>query len=143
MMGAVPTRLSHVTITATDFAAGLAFYDAALGALGLARSAEYGDEEEDQPQVEAAGWSAPGSAPVVWLVVGGEPTRGAHVCLRADGPGAVRAFHAAACAAGGRSHAAPRRWTVYRRGEFGAAVYDPGDNLVEVVSPEEPVSAAR
>jgi catechol 2,3-dioxygenase-like lactoylglutathione lyase family enzyme len=138
MMVSVPTRLSHVTITAADFAAGLAFYDTALGALGLARSAEYGDEEEDDAHVEAAGWSAPGTPPVLWLVVGAEPTRGAHVCLRTDGPAAVRNFYAAACAAGARPHTAPRRWTLYRRGEFGAAVYDPAGNLIEVVSAEEP-----
>jgi catechol 2,3-dioxygenase-like lactoylglutathione lyase family enzyme len=34
--------LDHVTITAADLPASLAFYDAALGALGLTRVVEFG-----------------------------------------------------------------------------------------------------
>jgi hypothetical protein len=48
----------------------------------------------------------------------------------------VETFHAAALAAGGRGHGAPRRWTLYRRGEFNAIVVDPAGNLIEAVAPE-------
>lgn len=54
--GRVPARLSDITITASDFAASLAFHHAALGALGLARVLEFGDEEQNDPEVEAASW---------------------------------------------------------------------------------------
>ncbi|MDT4934486.1 MAG: hypothetical protein QOK11_2378, partial [Pseudonocardiales bacterium] len=52
----MPATLDHATIVASGFAASLAFYDAALGALGLVRAAEFGDEEEEDADVEAAGW---------------------------------------------------------------------------------------
>ena len=127
--------LDHVTITATDFAAGLAFYDAALGALGLTRVLEFGDEEEDDAVIEAAGWGD-GTHAVLWLVAGAAPTSGVHVSLRAASRTAVEQFHAAALANGGRSHDAPRRWAIYRRGQFNAVVADPDGNLLEAVARE-------
>lgn len=132
----MPAGLDHVTIVASDFAAALAFYDAALGALGLVRSAEFGDEEADDPDVEAAVWSDPSGRAVVWLVTGAQPSRGAYVTLRAETRADVERFFAAACAAGGTPRTAPRRWAVYRRGDFGAAVADSHGNTVEVVAPE-------
>jgi catechol 2,3-dioxygenase-like lactoylglutathione lyase family enzyme len=127
--------LDHVTITAGDFAASLAFYDATLGALGLSRVVEFGDEEEEDADVEAAGWGA-GDSAVLWLVAGPAPTSGLHVSLRAASRAEVEAFHAAALAHGGRSHDAPRRWAIFRRGQFNAVVTDPDGNLLEAVAPE-------
>ncbi|MGI8759813.1 MAG: VOC family protein [Jatrophihabitantaceae bacterium] len=131
----MPARFDHLTISATDFAASLAFYDAALGAIGLRRIVEFGDEEDGGAALEAAGWGADGHA-VLWLVAGSEPTHGAHLCLRASSRGEVEAFHRAAVQHGGRSHDAPRRWALYRRGAFHAMVHDPDANLIEAVSPE-------
>lgn len=125
--------LSHVTVSASDFAASIAFYDAALGALGLRRLAEYGDEEEDAAPVEAAAWGS--AEPEFWLV-SAPATQRAHIAFRVDDRAAVDAFHAAALAAGGQSHAAPRRWMIYRRGRYGAIVRDPDGNLVEATAPE-------
>jgi catechol 2,3-dioxygenase-like lactoylglutathione lyase family enzyme len=48
----------------------------------------------------------------------------------------VEAFFTAGLAAGGRAHTAPRRWVLFRRGDFGAAVLDPDGNLIEVVADE-------
>jgi catechol 2,3-dioxygenase-like lactoylglutathione lyase family enzyme len=124
-----------VTISASDFAASLAFYDAALGALGLSRILELGDEEESDAAVEAVGWGS-GEAAVLWLVSGGRPTTGAHVCLRAAARTDVEAFHGAAVTHGGRSHQPPRRWAIYRRGDFVAGVFDPDGNLVQAVADE-------
>ena len=118
---------------AADFAASLAFYDAALGALGLTRLAEFGDEEEDQAPVEAVAWGS--EQPMLWLVQGA-PTRHVHLAFAAADRSAVDAFHAAAVAAGGVSSGAPRRWAIYRRGRYGAIVRDPDGNLVEVTAPE-------
>lgn len=128
--------LDHLTVTASDFAASLAFYDAALGALGLLRLVELVDEEEDAPVVEAAAWGIDGSEPVLWLVGGTTPTTGLHLRLRARRRHDVEAFHAAGVEGGGSEHAAPRRWTPYRRGEFNAIVRDPDGNLIEAVAPE-------
>lgn len=132
----MPARLDHVTICASDFTASLAFYDAALGALGLVRAAEYVDEEAEQASIEAAGWGPPDAAPVLWLVDADAPTRCAHLALRAGSRGEVEAFHAAALRAGGHSHDAPRRWAIFRRGEFNAVVYDPDGNRIEAVAAE-------
>jgi catechol 2,3-dioxygenase-like lactoylglutathione lyase family enzyme len=132
----VPAILSHTTLTASDFPASLAFYDAALAALGLSRVAEFGDEEEDEPDLEAAGWGTEDGAATFWLVAGQRVTRGAHVSWRVETRAAVEEFHAAALANGGSEHAAPRRWAIYRRGDFIASVLDPDGNLIEAVSGE-------
>jgi catechol 2,3-dioxygenase-like lactoylglutathione lyase family enzyme len=130
------TVLDHVTVTARDFAPSLAFYDAALGALGLVRIAELVDEEEEHPALEAAAWGRAGQGGIVWLVSGAEPTTGLHIQLRAESRQQVETFHDAALRAGGAGFAAPRRWMLYRRGEFNAIVTDPAGNLVEAVAPE-------
>ena len=126
-------RLDHVTITAADFAVSLAFYDAVFAALGWVRAVDLVDEEESDSPVEAVGWGDPAS---VWLVGGEHPTSGLHLALDAADAATVERFHAAAVAAGGRSHDAPRRWPIIARGLFNAIVYDPGGNLVEVLAPE-------
>jgi catechol 2,3-dioxygenase-like lactoylglutathione lyase family enzyme len=131
----VSASLDHVTITACDLAASLAFYDAALGALGMHRVVELVDEEEDEAATEAVAYG-PGDSALLWLVAGRAPTSGAHVSLRAGSAAQVEAFHAAALAHGGASHDAPRRWAIYRRGQFNAIVRDPDGNLVEAVAAE-------
>lgn len=128
--------LDNVTITAADFPVALGFYDAVLGALGLVRLDELVDEEEEDAAVEAVAWGRPDGRGVMWLVSGGTPTTGLHVRLRANSPAQVEAFHAAGVQAGGVAHAAPRRWPIYRRGEFNAIVRDPQGNLIEAVSAE-------
>jgi catechol 2,3-dioxygenase-like lactoylglutathione lyase family enzyme len=135
-MGGVSTSLSHATICASDFAASLAFYDAALGALGLVRAAEFGDEEEPQASIEAAGWGSADGAPLLWLVAAAPATGGAHLSLRAGSRAEVEAFYAAALRAGGQAHDAPRRWAIFRRGEFNAVVLDPDGNPIEAVCAE-------
>lgn len=135
-MVGVPTSLSHATICASDFAASLAFYDAALGALGMVRAAEFGDEEEQQACVEAAGWGPADSDPLLWLVAADPATTGANVSFRAGSRAEVEAFYAAALEAGGQAHDAPRRWAIFRRGEFNAVVCDPDGNRIEAVAAE-------
>lgn len=127
--------LDHVTITAHNLSASSRFYDAALGALGIGRVVELVDEEQDAPDIEAIGWGRDGRA-VLWVVAGERPTSGVHLRLRAADRTAVEAFHADAVAAGGVSHDAPRRWPIYRAGEFNATVGDPDGNLIEAVGPE-------
>jgi catechol 2,3-dioxygenase-like lactoylglutathione lyase family enzyme len=136
-MGRVPARFDHLTVTASDFAASRRFYDAALAAVGWVRVVELSDEEEDDAPVEAAAWApVAGEPPQIWLVSGRHPTRGVHLALRMPDAPAVQAFYAAALAAGGASHDAPRRWPIYRRGEYHAIVTDPDGNLIETIAPE-------
>jgi catechol 2,3-dioxygenase-like lactoylglutathione lyase family enzyme len=129
-------RLDHVTLVASDFEASLAFYDAVFGALGLTRAAEFGDEEETDAEVEAAGWGGDDGRPLVWVVAGAVPTHGVHVSVRAPSRTAVEAFYAAAVLAGGAGRDAPRRWPIYRKGEFNAVVLDPDGNAIEALSAE-------
>jgi catechol 2,3-dioxygenase-like lactoylglutathione lyase family enzyme len=131
------TVLDHVTITASDFASSLAFYDAALGALGLVRLDELVDEEEYEPDLEAAAWGPPDGPRAIWLVSGAAATSGLHVRLRADSQSQVETFFRHAVLAGGAAYSTPRRWTVYRRGEFNAIVRDPDRNLIEAVAAEQ------
>ncbi|MFN2561483.1 MAG: VOC family protein [Jatrophihabitans sp.] len=128
--------LDSVTVTSSDFAAALEFYDAALGALGLVRVSELVDEEEDGAEVEAVAWGDPDGTGVLWLVAGSTGTTGLHVRFTAHSQVQVETFHHAAVAAGGRTFTAPRRWPLYRRGEFNAIVADPAGNLVEAVGAE-------
>jgi catechol 2,3-dioxygenase-like lactoylglutathione lyase family enzyme len=128
--------LRHITLCAGSFATSLAFYDAALGALGLVRVQEFGDEEEDDAPLEAAGFGRPDEAPSFWLVSGAAPTSGAHVAFAAPSRAAVETFYAAALAAGGAARQAPRRWEIYRAGYYGAVVADPDGNLIEAALDE-------
>ena len=128
--------LRHITLCASSFATSLAFYDAALGALGLVRAQEFGDEEEDDAPIEVAGFGWPDEAPSFWLVSGTTPTTGAHAAFVARSRADVEAFHAAALAAGGTTRQAPRRWEIYRAGYFGAVVADPDGNLIEAALDE-------
>ena len=130
-----------MTVVASDLAASLAFYDAALAALGMQRIADYPDEEEDGAAVEAVGYGLPSAGAQLWVVAGPTPTTGAHIAFDApagpDGAAAtVAAFHAAATSHGGVSRRAPRRWAIYRPGYFGAVVADPDGNLIEAVAAE-------
>jgi len=63
---------------------------------------------------------------------GGEPASHVHLAFQADGPDAVKRFHAAGLAAGGRDNGAPgeRR---YHSGYYGAYLLDPDGNNVEAV----------
>jgi catechol 2,3-dioxygenase-like lactoylglutathione lyase family enzyme len=132
----VSASLDSVTLVASDFERCLAFYDAALAALGLVRVAEFGDEEEDDAELEAVGWADGDNVPQLWLVSGADATRGVHLRLRARSKTAVEAFFTAALHAGGTASAAPRRWAVFRRGDFVAAVRDPEGNVIEAVAAE-------
>ena len=128
--------LRYITLSAGDFAVSLAFYDAALRPLGLDRTQEYGDEEEEDPATEAVGYGLPDAPPVLWLVAVGEPTSSAHIAFDARSRAEVDAFFAAAVGAGGSPRQAPRRWEIYRPGYYGAVVADPDGNLVEAALDE-------
>jgi catechol 2,3-dioxygenase-like lactoylglutathione lyase family enzyme len=128
--------LDSVTVTSSDFAVALGFYDAALGALGLVRVSELVDEEEDGAELEAVAWGQPEGVGVLWLVAGRAGTTGLHLRFAAQSREQVETFHAAAVAAGGTTFTAPRRWPLYRRGEFNAIVADPAGNLLEAVGAE-------
>lgn len=129
--------LRHVTITGTDLAASLAFYDATLAELGLQRFAEYRDEEHpDESVVEAVGYGMPGEDAVLWVVAGASETRGLHIALTAGSPARVDAFFRSGLTHGGSARQAPRRWEIFRTGYYGAQLTDPAGNVIEALSRE-------
>lgn len=119
--------IDHVSIPVADLTASAAFYDAVLAPLGLKRLAE-------RPHTIGFGKRYP----EFWLNLrAGMPAlddSGHHVCLRCRTEEAVRAFHAAALAKGGRSDGAPGP----RQGEmtayFGAFIIDADGNKIEAVT---------
>ena len=62
------------------------------------------------------------------------PTKHVHLAFAADTDETVRAFHAAALAAGYEDHGAPGERAVYHPGYYGAFVLDPDGHNVELVN---------
>ena len=62
------------------------------------------------------------------------PTEHVHLAFSADTDATVRAFHAAALAAGYEDHGAPGERAIYHRGYYGAFVLDPDGHNVELVN---------
>ncbi len=114
----------HVGLKVSDLGAAVAFYEAALGALGHVP----GGRGEDW-----AGFGPPG-APALWLHRHDGPRGpGAHVALRAPDRAAVHAFHAAALAAGGRDNGPPGPRPGYGPDYYAAFALDPDGHNVEAV----------
>jgi catechol 2,3-dioxygenase-like lactoylglutathione lyase family enzyme len=115
----------HVQISVSDFARSLKFWRAALEPLGFVAQS-----------VDEAGRSAgfgPAGAPRLWIGVG-TPSKGpVHLAFEATDAAAVRAFHAAALAAGGTDHGAPGPRPDYSPTYWAAFVLDPDGNNVEAV----------
>jgi catechol 2,3-dioxygenase-like lactoylglutathione lyase family enzyme len=61
-------------------------------------------------------------------------TEHVHLAFAADSNATVRAFHAAALAAGYEDHGSPGERTVYHPGHYGAFVLDPDGHNIEVVN---------
>jgi catechol 2,3-dioxygenase-like lactoylglutathione lyase family enzyme len=112
--------IDHVHLRAKDLEATKRFYRAVLGALGKPVS---GDDEHhlscDELWIDALGKDQ-GAATHV------------HLAFQAKDQDAVRKFHAAGLAAGGRDNGAPGE-RKYHPGYFGAFLLDPDGNNVEAV----------
>lgn len=120
--------IDHVSIAVRDLDRAAAFYAAVLAPLGYAKL-------EARPATVAFGkkysefWLnlRAGMNPV-------PPDGGSHVALRAAGPEAVDAFHAAALKAGGISDGAPGLRAQFGEGYYAAFVRDPDGNRIEAVT---------
>jgi catechol 2,3-dioxygenase-like lactoylglutathione lyase family enzyme len=120
--------IDHVSLSVRDLERSAAFYERVLATLGLNRI------------VERNGSIGFGKAyPEFWLNARarhpGEPEgTGAHIALRARSEGAVRAFHAAALASGGRDGGQPGPRQGALTTYFGAFILDPDGNKIEAVN---------
>jgi len=112
--------IDHVHLRTQDLPAMKRFYKAVLEAI-------------DIPLVEG---SIPGAgdhvyADELWIDVG-EPASHVHLAFQAKDQEAVKRFHAAALANGGRDNGAPGE-RPYHPGYYAAFAYDPDGNNIEAV----------
>jgi catechol 2,3-dioxygenase-like lactoylglutathione lyase family enzyme len=118
--------IDHLSIQCDDIAASAAFYDAVLAPLGGTRQLDFGD---------TVGYGTAG-APDFWIGQRqtGDGFRESHIAFTAAERAAVRAFFAAAVAAGAEVLHEPRVWPEYHPDYYGGFVRDPDGNNVEAVS---------
>jgi catechol 2,3-dioxygenase-like lactoylglutathione lyase family enzyme len=118
--------IDHLSIQCADLAGSAAFYDAVLAPLGGERVMDFG---------EVIGFGIP-PRPIFWLGprTSGEGFRESHIAFMAADRAAVRAFFAAAVAAGSEVLNEPQIWPEYHPNYYGAFVRDPDGNNVEAVA---------
>jgi catechol 2,3-dioxygenase-like lactoylglutathione lyase family enzyme len=117
-------RVDHLWIRVRDPAASRRFYTTIAPYAGL----ELGVDEPDHVQLKGAHHSFS-------LIDDERPvTEHVHVAFPAQDDATVRAFHAAAVAAGYEDHGGPGERAVYHPGYYGAFVLDPDGHNVEVVN---------
>ena len=115
--------LDHVSIAVTDFEKSKAFYLATLKPLGI---------EFIMGVATFAGFGAEGK-PFFWIGTGKPEGDRGHIAFAAKDRATVRAFHAAALAAGARDNGAPGLRPHYHKEYYGAFVLDPDGHNIEAV----------
>jgi catechol 2,3-dioxygenase-like lactoylglutathione lyase family enzyme len=125
--------IDHTGIGVSDVRRSAAFYDAALGALGMRRVAQ-------MPQGDGADGVGYGvEYPVFWIDRFHPHGARQHTAFTARSRAVVDAFHAAALNAGGKDNGAPGlrdTGTGYPPGYYAAFVIDPDGNNMEAVCRE-------
>ena len=116
----------HLGYSVGDFDKSASFYDAALGALGVKRMADF-----THPGGKVIGYGA--DHPQFWIN-SGKPLRDhVHLAFAAKSRADVDAFYKAAMAAGGRDNGGPGLRPQYHANYYGAFVLDPDGHNVEAV----------
>jgi catechol 2,3-dioxygenase-like lactoylglutathione lyase family enzyme len=122
--------IDHTGIGVLDVARSAAFYDAALGALGLRRLMQLPEDDGS----DAIGYGI--EFPVFWIDRFHPHSVKQHTAFAARSRAEVVAFHAAALAAGGSDNGAPGLRDVAKKfppGYYAAFVLDPDGNNIEAV----------
>jgi catechol 2,3-dioxygenase-like lactoylglutathione lyase family enzyme len=115
--------IDHIGITVSDYDRSKQFFCRALAPLGI------------ELVMEVEGWAGlgKGGKPELWFGVGGQKQSSMHIAFIADTRDQVRAFHAAALAAGGTDNGPPGIREIYHPNYFGAFALDPDGHNVEAV----------
>ena len=115
--------IDHIGITVSDYDRSKQFFCRALAPLGI------------ELVIEVEGWAGlgKGGKPELWFGVGGQKQSPMHIAFIADTRDQVRAFHAAALAAGGTDNGPPGLREIYHPNYFGAFVLHPDGHNVEAV----------
>ncbi len=119
--------IHHVSLGVRDLDVAGAFYDAALGALGLRRVFE-----DDS----AIGYGIIDDNDVLCLKLrpaAAPPGEGSHLAFSAPSRAAVDAFHAAALSSGGSDNGAPGLRPDYGCNYYAAFLVDPDGHRIEAV----------
>ena len=114
--------LDHIGIPVSDVARSKQFFVAALAPLGYKVIMDFGEAVGMGTDKRADFWmgkAAPGSP--------------SHIAFSASDRGLVDAFYKAAITAGGRDNGKPGIRAQYDPNYYGAFVYDPDGNNIEVV----------
>ena len=127
--------IDHMGIAVTDIAKSRAFYEAALGPLGMSVQMEVGGDKTESGGT-ALGFGVPGEK-IFWIADGEKVGEGTHVAFKADRREQVDQFHAAGLKAGGRDNGAPGLRPHYGPNYYAAFVYDPDGANIEAVCYEE------
>ncbi len=128
--------IDHVSITVSSLAAARGFYRAVFAALGhpLVR------DENDRLGFGVRNRDGDDAHSYLSVFESGRPIAAdrRHWCFRASDRGAVRAFHAAGLAAGGRDDGAPGPRPHYHEHYYAAFLLDPDGNRIEAVCHRKP-----
>lgn len=120
--------IDHTGIGVSDVAMSAAFYDAALGALGMRRAMQMPENQG----TDAVGYGV--DYPIFWIDRFHPHSTRQHTAFVAKTRAEVDAFHAAAIASGGRDNGPPaarqkQTTPIY----YAAFVLDPDGNNIEAV----------
>jgi catechol 2,3-dioxygenase-like lactoylglutathione lyase family enzyme len=115
-------NIDHLWIRVADVAAARRFYETIAPHAGL----RLGADTPERAQFRGSSGS--------FSLVPGPPTENVHLAFSAGDNATVEAFHAAATKAGYRDNGAPGERPEYHSGYYGAFVFDPDGNNVEVVN---------
>lgn len=123
--------IDHVTLSVADIAKAKAFYEAALAPAGLELVAELTPDVTGGAHFVGMGRGRKGN---LWLAATGRQTPATHICFRVETRAAVRQFHEAALAAGGKDNGAPGIRDIYHPEYYAAFVTDPEGHNIECVT---------
>jgi catechol 2,3-dioxygenase-like lactoylglutathione lyase family enzyme len=123
--------IDHLGIPVSDIARSRAFYEAALGALGMSVQMEVGPDKTGDGST-ALGFGIPGEK-IFWIGDGDKVGSGVHVAFQAERREHVDQVHAAGLNAGGRDNGAPGPRPNYGPDYYAAFVYDPDGANIEAV----------
>jgi catechol 2,3-dioxygenase-like lactoylglutathione lyase family enzyme len=126
--------IDHVILPVRDYEASKRFYAEALRPLGFALVLDWRDGRR-------AWFGIEGTASSLWLAES-DAAGTLEVCLGAECPEAVDAFHADALGAGGRSAWEPGIRPEFSRDYYAARILDPDGNSIEVVCRGEAAAGA-
>jgi catechol 2,3-dioxygenase-like lactoylglutathione lyase family enzyme len=126
--------IDHVILPVRDYEASKRFYEWALQPLGFTLKLDWRDGRR-------AWFGIEGSPSSLW-VAESDAAGTLELCLGAEQPEAVDAFHAEALGAGGRSSWEPGIRPEFSRDYYAARIQDPDGNSIEVVCRGETAAGA-